>query len=53
MFPPLTWMTPSASAATAACSGVRPVKSRALTFALASSSRLAASVQAYLMGVVN
>lgn len=41
-----TWKTPWASAATAACRGVRPVLSCALASAPASSRRLAASARA-------
>ena len=40
---PLTWNTPIASAATAACKGVRPFTSCALSFAPKSSNFLAAS----------
>uniref|UniRef100_A0A2M4D3K3 Putative secreted protein n=1 Tax=Anopheles darlingi TaxID=43151 RepID=A0A2M4D3K3_ANODA len=41
------WNTPIASAATAACSGVRPVLSWLFASAPASSNRLAASARAY------
>ena len=44
----LTWKTPTASAAMAACNGVRPVMSSALQSAPTSNNTLAASVLAYL-----